>query len=166
MDELEILAGYLLKNKLFITTAESCTGGMIASRLVDYPGISGVFQTGYITYSEDSKCKNLGVDKKLIESFGVVSGEVARAMAQGALMSSGADIAISSTGIAGPDGGDEDHPVGLVFLGCANRYRAVSRRFLFSGSRNEVRSQAVDEAIRLALYLTNHPESDPVIQEI
>ncbi len=166
MDELEILAGHLLKDKLIITTAESCTGGLIASRLVDYPGISGVFHTGYVTYSEESKCKNLDIDMDLIDSCGVVSAEVARAMAQGALRSAGADIALSSTGIAGPEGGDDDHPVGLVYLGCANKFRSVSRRFVFEGSRNEVRKQAVDEAIRLALYLINNPESDPVIQEI
>ena len=151
MDELFDLARLLIKNNLTITTAESCTGGLIAGRLVDYPGISAVFKEGHVTYSAEAKCKYLGLDMDLIKSFGLVSSEVAEAMARGALLAADADVALSTTGIAGPDGGDGDHPVGLVYIGCAFRDNVSVRRFVFSGDRAQVRAQAVTEAIRLAV---------------
>ncbi len=151
MDELNTLAELLIKNKLIITTAESCTGGLIAARLTDYPGISSVFHEGYVTYSEAAKENLLGVDPYLIEKYGVVSKEVALAMAEKAAKKAGADIALSSTGIAGPGGFDETHPVGLVFIGCYYEGRSVARGYNFSGDRSEVRTQAVDNAIKLGL---------------
>ncbi len=151
MDELNTLAGLLVENNLTITTAESCTGGLIAGRLVDYPGISTVFKEGHVTYSAEAKCKYLGIDMSLIDRFGVVSAEVAEAMARGALKAADADIALSTTGIAGPDGGDADHPVGLVYIACAFHDKVSVRRFVFPGDRSEVRTQAVTEALKLAI---------------
>ena len=151
MTDLETLAGYLIKNGLTITTAESCTGGLIAGRLIDHPGISEVYSEGFVTYSNEAKIELLGVDKDLIDRFGVVSDEVARAMAEGAAKRAGADVALSSTGIAGPAGGDEEHPVGLVYIGCYYNGKVTSERFVFKGDRQDVRHQAVDEAIILGL---------------
>ncbi len=144
----------LLKEKgLFITTAESCTGGMIASSIVDVAGASDVFCEGYVTYSGEAKERLLGVLHDTIETHTVVSAEVAMEMAYGAAKAAKADIAITSTGIAGPDGGSEEQPVGLVYIGGFYRDKKVSRRFVFSGDRTAVRRQATDEAINLAIDL-------------
>ncbi len=157
MDELNTLAGILVENDLTITTAESCTGGLIAGRLVDYPGISAVFKEGHVTYSAEAKCKYLGLEMSFIDNYGVVSAEVAEAMARGALKVADADVALSTTGIAGPDGGDNTHPVGLVYIACAFRDKASVRRFVFTGDRAAVRTQAVTEALKLALETIHQP---------
>lgn len=102
-----------------VATAESCTGGAIANRITNVPGASAVFLSGYVTYSNDAKSMDLGIDPMLIESFGAVSREVAAAMAEGALRRSGATWAVSTTGIAGPSGGSAQKPVGTVFIGLA-----------------------------------------------
>lgn len=108
----------LLKvDELTVTTAESCTGGLVAARLVDVPGVSEVFKQGFITYSNKAKRKLLNVKKTTLKEFGAVSEKTAREMAKGAILASGADAAIATTGIAGPDGGTEEKPVGLVYIG-------------------------------------------------
>ncbi|MFQ3671715.1 MAG: competence/damage-inducible protein A [Verrucomicrobiia bacterium] len=104
-----------------MATAESCTGGMIAHRLTDVPGASAVFLRGWVTYSNEAKMEELGVAEELLREQGAVSEAVARAMARGALERSGADLAVATTGIAGPSGGTESKPVGLIFLGLARR---------------------------------------------
>jgi nicotinamide-nucleotide amidase len=109
----------LSKRHLTISTAESCSGGLLASRLTDVPGASEVFREGFVTYSNEAKTKLLGVPSGLISIHGAVSREVAIAMAEGARKNTGADFAISLTGIAGPGGGTPDKPVGLVFIGLA-----------------------------------------------
>ena len=108
-----------------LATAESCTGGLLANRITDVPGASAVFLQGYVSYSNASKTALLGVPAELIKSHGAVSEEVVRAMAQGALESSGATYALATTGIAGPDGGSEDKPVGTVWIALAERGREV-----------------------------------------
>ena len=115
----------LRKNRLTVTTAESCTGGMLSAKLVDIPGVSEVFQEGYITYSNKAKRRLLNVSKTTLKKYGAVSTQTAREMAIGAVFAASADIAVSITGIAGPDGGDDEKPVGLVFIGCAFREIAL-----------------------------------------
>jgi nicotinamide-nucleotide amidase len=131
-------------------TAESCTGGGLAAALTDVPGSSQWFERGYVTYSNAAKIQELGVDRSVLEQHGAVSVEVARQMAAGALQASGTDVVVAITGVAGPDGGTLEKPVGLVYLACGRRGRPLQVvRELFAGERAEVRSAAVAEALRL-----------------
>ena len=139
----------LRKHKLIVTTAESCTGGMLSAKLVDIPGVSEVFQEGYVTYSNKSKRRLLNVSKSTLKKYGAVSTQTAREMAIGAVFAASADIAVSITGIAGPDGGDEEKPVGLVFIACYMNDRVTVEEHHFRGSRSEVRTQSVQSALRL-----------------
>lgn len=139
----------LLANKLTVSTVESCTGGLLAARLINVPGVSDVFKSGYITYSNKAKRRLLGVKKNMLEKHGAVSEEVARAMAKGAAAVSKADVVVSVTGIAGPDGGTEEKPVGLVYIGCHVCGRYMVRKCLFSGDRAKVRESTVAAALSL-----------------
>lgn len=134
-----------------IATAESCTGGLIASALTSVAGASLVLECGFITYSNEAKTAMLGVPAELIASKGAVSAEVARAMAEGALKHSKADIAVAVTGIAGPDGGSEAKPVGLVHLAAARRGggRLHEEKRYGDIGRNEVRTAAALDALEL-----------------
>ncbi len=136
---------------LTLATAESCTGGLIAAALTAIPGSSAVVMRGYVTYSNEAKQEMLGVPPGLLASVGAVSEAVARAMAEGALRKSGADLALSCTGIAGPGGATPGKPVGLVFIGGARRggTTRVLRR-VFPGDRAAVRAATVAEALALA----------------
>lgn len=147
----EELVRILFERALKITTAESCTGGMIASTLVNVPGVSDVFEAGYITYSEDAKMRILGVKRETLEKYTVYSEEVAREMAEGAAKAAGADVALSVTGIAGPDGGTPDFPVGLCYIGCYCNGDVTVEKHIFEGQRQEIRSQIVSAAIMLAI---------------
>lgn len=135
-----------------LATAESCTGGLIAAALTAIPGSSAVVTRGYVTYSNDAKEEMLGVPAELLRTVGAVSEEVARAMAEGALRASRADVALSCTGIAGPGGATPDKPVGLVFIGCAGLGAgpALVARHVFPGDRAAVRAATVAEAFALA----------------
>jgi nicotinamide-nucleotide amidase len=133
-----------------LATAESCTGGLIAAALTAVPGSSATVLAGYVTYSNDAKARMLGVDPAVIAAVGAVSAEVAQAMAEGALRDSGADIAISCTGIAGPGGATPGKPVGLVYLGLARRGAATRvERQVFAGDRGGVRAATVARAFAL-----------------
>ena len=121
----DVVVALLTGNKATLATAESCTGGLLANRITDVPGASVVFIEGNITYSNEAKMRTLAVPADLIATVGAVSEEVARAMADGALKRSGATYALSTTGIAGPDGGTEQKPVGTVFIGLASRDSAT-----------------------------------------
>ena len=134
-----------------IVTAESCTGGLIAGTLTDVPGASAWFDRGFVTYSNEAKKAMLGVREETLTEFGAVSKETAEEMAQGARRVSGADIAVSTTGVAGPTGGTESAPVGTVFIGVSAEDRTESRRFLYEGNRGEVRAAAVRDALRILL---------------
>lgn len=134
---------------LKLATAESCTGGMIAALLTEIAGSSAVFECGFVTYSNESKINLLGVDAAIIEKYGAVSEEVACAMAQGALAKSGADVAVSVTGIAGPSGGTETKPVGLVYIAVANKTGIICEKNIFSGSRQAIRTNSVTQALNL-----------------
>ncbi len=142
---------------LTIAAAESCTGGRIGAALTDVPGSSAVFERGFITYSNEAKMEMLGVTRSLIECHGAVSGETAKAMAKGALAASSADIAVSVTGIAGPDGGNAEKPVGLVWFGLASHTGVLraERRVFAHGSRDFVRTKAVETSLGFLAAMLN-----------
>lgn len=138
---------------LKVATAESCTGGLVAGAITDMPGSSKIFDWGVVTYSNAAKTDLLGVPEKLLEEHGAVSEAVAIAMADGALARSGADIAVAVTGIAGPGGGSDEKPVGLVHFAAARRNRptaSATHRFADLG-RDATRFSAVRQAIRLLM---------------
>ncbi len=141
----------LKENGLRIATAESCTGGMIASKIVDVSGASLVFEEGYITYSNRVKEKVLGVSSDTISKHSVVSHEVAEEMAAGVQRKTEADIAISVTGYAGPEPADDGTPAGTVYIGICYMKQTKSQHFCFKGTRQEVREQAAQVALSLAL---------------
>lgn len=149
----------LRERKLKLVTAESCTGGLVAGAITDIPGSSDVFDRGLVTYSNDAKQRLLGVTGDLLKTHGAVSAEVAKAMAEGALSASDCDVAVSLTGIAGPDGGSDQKPVGLVFIGCASKrhgYHARECRFGDLG-RGEVRRRSVIAAFAVIEELLARP---------
>lgn len=134
-----------------VATAESCTGGMIASRLVNVAGVSDVFLQGHVTYANEAKIRTLGVPPEILARHGAVSEETAIAMARGLRAISGADICLSTTGIAGPGGGTEDKPVGLVWLGLSTKEGTSARRLQLGGDRTRVRTLATLNALRWIL---------------
>ncbi len=138
-----------------VATAESCTGGLVAAALTAIPGSSAVFERGFVTYSNSAKSEMLGVPYWLIERHGAVSDDVARAMAGGALTHSQASVAVAVTGIAGPDGGTPDKPIGLVYFAAGRRDTAiVSESVLFGDlGRAEIRRRSVERALSLLLSL-------------
>lgn len=139
----------LLANGLTISTVESCTGGMLAARLINVPGVSEVFKSGYITYSNKAKRRLLGIKKNILLKHGAVSEEIAREMAKGAALVSKAEVTVSVTGVAGPDGGSEAKPVGLVYIGCNVCGRVTVRECHFSGDRAKIRENTVSSALSL-----------------
>ncbi len=150
MQSIEERTYRLLKRYRYtLTTAESATGGMIASMLVNVPGISEFFEQGYVTYSDAAKVAMISVDPRTIERYGVVSAETAADMARSAARTAGTDAAVSVTGVAGPDGGTEECPVGLVYIGCCLCGETVTERHLFSGDRMQVRRAAAEAALTL-----------------
>lgn len=134
---------------LKITTAESCTGGLLAALLTEIAGASSMFERGIVSYSNEAKQDMLGVDKALLEKYGAVSSQVAQAMAEGALKNSKSDVAVSITGIAGPDGGSPAKPVGLVFIAVATKKRVTYSENIFNGTRNDIRMQSVAKALAM-----------------
>ncbi|MCI9335289.1 MAG: CinA family protein [Lachnospiraceae bacterium] len=134
-----------------IASAESCSGGMIASRLVNVSGVSDVFEEGYITYSNAAKHKLLGVSKQSLGQYGAVSSQVAGEMALGAARQARARAAIAVTGIAGPGGGTPQKPVGLVYIGCYVDGRVFVTENHFQGSRQEIRTATTQAALSLLL---------------
>lgn len=140
---------------LLLATAESCTGGLIAAILTEVPGSSDVFERGFVTYSNSAKSELLGVPYWLIERHGAVSEDVARAMAGGALLHSHASLAVAVTGIAGPDGGTEEKPVGFVCFAAGRRDAPIQSECVSFGDlgRTEIRRRSVERAIDLLLSL-------------
>lgn len=140
----------LLKDKkLELTTVESCTGGALTARLVNVPGASEVLKQGLITYSNKAKRKFTLVKKSTLKTEGAVSARTAREMAQGAVASTSCDVSVSVTGLAGPDGGTKEKPVGLVYIGCCCKDKTEVREFHFNGNRSKIREQAVVQALIL-----------------
>ena len=145
------LFSILCEKNLKISTAESCTGGMIGASITSIPGISAYYECGFVTYSNEAKQKLIGVKKETLEKYGAVSAETVLEMAQGALLVSGADIAVSVSGIAGPGGGSEEKPVGLVYIGYAEKNKRLFKKLNLSGTREEVRLQTVKFALEMII---------------
>lgn len=132
-----------------LTTAESCTGGWIAKVITDIPGSSVWFERGFVTYSNEAKHQMIGVESTTLEKYGAVSEAVVREMAQGALYAAGADYAVSVSGIAGPNGGSKEKPVGTVWFSVASKTEGTTARHQrFNGDRNAVRRQATEYALQ------------------
>ncbi len=145
VEELSLL---LMEKKLRIVTAESCTGGMIAAAMTDRSGSSSIFERGFVTYSNEAKIEELGVSPDTIKQYGAVSENTASEMASGALSHSHADIAVSVTGIAGPGGGSDEKPVGLVFIGIARQNQPPQVfKHIFKGDRAAIRQQTLEQAL-------------------
>lgn len=145
----EAVASLLKEQGLTVTTVESCTGGLLAGRLVNVAGVSEVFKQGFVTYSNKAKRKLVGVKKATLREVGAVSERTAREMARGAVLATGADAAVSVTGIAGPDGGTEEKPVGLVYIGVAVRGQTWVQECHFMGNRARIREASVAAALTL-----------------
>ena len=144
-DVISALQGYTL------VTAESCTGGGIGAALTDIPGSSAVYKGGIISYTNWVKENLLNVDPQMLEKYGAVSAEIAKAMAQGARNTLQADISVSVTGLAGPGGDDFGNPVGTVYIGYADKFRTECVPFCFIGDREEIRNQAIQAALKIVL---------------
>lgn len=150
----ETVAKLLVEKNLTIAVSESCTGGMVSSMLIDYPGISQVFMEGCVTYSNEAKMSRLGVKKETLDSFGAVSTETAIEMAKGVAMNLKTNVGLSTTGIAGPGGGTAEKPVGLVYIGLYINGKTKVKKLNLAGSREKIRVKATKEALnflRLAL---------------
>lgn len=132
---LDVVSAELKKQKLTVATAESCTGGLIAHSLTNIPGSSEYFERGIVSYSNKAKMDLLGVPEKLIEEHGAVSEQVAKVMAEGIKKKSNVDIGVATTGIAGPTGGTEEKPVGLVYIAVSTSKDTKVKRFQFTGNR-------------------------------
>lgn len=148
-DRRQDIVKILKKKKYSITFAESCTGGLLSGTMVSVPGISDVYKMGFVTYANRAKRKLLGVKKKTLRKYGAVSEECAYEMAFGAAKAADADVAVSVTGIAGPDGGSASKPIGTVYIGCCIGKVATVRRYQFTGDRDEIRNSSVEAAVEL-----------------
>jgi len=147
----EVIA-LLKEKKLTLSTAESCTGGLLASELVNVAGASEVFLEGFVTYSNEAKTKRLGVDTKLLAEDGAVSEAVAKAMSEGLKLTTGTDVAIGITGIAGPDGGTETKPVGLTYISVTIKNETFVKHYIFYGNREKIRQRAMTQALFLLYH--------------
>jgi PncC family amidohydrolase len=152
MTELEVELGKLLTTrKLTLATAESCTGGLIANLITNVPGSSNYFEGGVISYSNESKIEFLRVPTETLKRCGAVSEETAAAMAIGIHKLTKADLGLAVTGIAGPTGGTEQKPVGLVYIALADRINVEKYQFKFNGSRLEIKKQTANAALKILL---------------
>lgn len=144
----EKLVSLLKEKNIIVTTAESCTGGMVASSIVNVSGASSIFKQGYITYCDEAKMSMLGVKKETLDKYTAVSNEVACEMADGARTKAGADVAVSVTGVAGPSM-EDGKPVGLVYIGIADENNVFARKYNFTGDRMMIRTNACKSALEL-----------------
>ena len=143
----------LLEKQYTVTTAESCTGGLLAGRILNVPGASSVYNEGHITYSNEAKERLLGVSHETLVRYGAVSRQTAEEMARGVAKAAKAEIGLSTTGIAGPGGGTKEKPVGLVYIGCCVGEEIRVKECRFSGTRLENRLQTVETALQLAVEM-------------
>lgn len=151
---------FLIENNLTLSSAESCTGGLIGAQLTDIPGISSVYQLGLITYSNEAKMKVLNVKAETLEKYGAVSEQTCREMCKNVRDILGTDIGIATTGIAGPDGGTKEKPVGLVYTGIATKDNIIVKENLFYGNRNDIRNRTCNMIFQMIRneYFTNFEE--------
>lgn len=143
----EVVVDLLLANSIKLTTAESCTGGLLSGKIVNVSGASSIFNEGFITYSNEAKEKHLGVKRETLERFGAVSRETAIEMAVGVAKNTGSDTSLAITGIAGPEGGTEEKPVGLVYIACFLDNNIKVKEYHINGNRQAVRERAVIYAL-------------------
>lgn len=143
----EVVSKILVEKNLKIAVAESCTGGMVSASLINYPGISSVFMEGLITYSNEAKMERLGVKKETLDKFGAVSEETAIEMAQGVCKKFNTNVGVSTTGVAGPGGGTDEKPIGLVYIGVCINGKTKVKKLNLSGNRFKVRQRAAKEAL-------------------
>ena len=139
----------LKKYELTVTTAESCTGGLLAGRIINVPGASEVYNEGFITYSNKAKRKYLDVSKSTLKKYGAVSEQTAREMATGGVFATDSDACVAVTGLAGPDGGSEEKPVGLVYIATYMKDKVNVQKYQFKGNRAKIREQAVVKGLDL-----------------
>nr|WP_288634828.1 competence/damage-inducible protein A [uncultured Intestinibacter sp.] len=152
----EVVAKMLVENNLKIAVAESCTGGMVSASLINYPGISSVFMEGCVTYSNEAKMKSLGVKKETLDVYGAVSDKCAKEMASGVAARYNTNVGIATTGIAGPGGGTDEKPVGLVYFGIYINGKVITKKYVFNGDRQGVRERATRTILNdLRLELLN-----------
>lgn len=152
----EVVSKMLVENNLKIAVAESCTGGMVSASLINYPGISSVFMEGCVTYSNEAKMKSLGVKKETLDVYGAVSDNCAKEMASGVAARYNTNVGIATTGIAGPGGGTDEKPVGLVYFGIYINGKVISKKYVFNGDRQGVRERATRTILNdLRLELLN-----------
>ena len=154
--EAELFYNNCSKSKTFVTTAESCTGGMIASSIVSVSGSSNIFKSSFVTYSNQMKTKLLKIPSEIIEINGAVSEVVAKNMAMNILDILESDISIAVTGIAGPGGGSKCKPVGLVWIGIGTHSSTIAKKYLFNGNRLEIRQKTTLESLKLANYVISN----------
>ena len=147
------LIEFLIEKEINIATAESCTGGLIAKLITDVPGSSCVFIGGVVSYSNEMKMKWLDVRQETLEKYGAVSENTVREMLDGILKMTGSDLAVAVSGIAGPTGGTIEKPVGTVFIGVALHDQKLLRKFLFNGSREEIRTASAEKAVEMIYTL-------------
>ena len=138
----EEVAKLLVNKNMTISVSESCTGGLVSSSLINYPGVSSVFMEGCITYSNEAKISRLGVKKETLDKYGAVSEETAKEMAEGIAKNFNTNIGLSTTGIAGPEGGSEEKPVGLIYIGIYINGETTVKKFVFNGNRQSIRLRA------------------------
>ena len=139
----------LIANELTVSCAESCTGGMLSARLINVPGVSECCKTGFVTYSNKAKRKTLGVKKSTLEKYGAVSVQTVQEMVKGAAIVAKSDVTVAISGIAGPDGGTKDKPVGLVYIGCGVKGKVTVEEFRFNGNRAKIREAATSASLAL-----------------
>ncbi len=152
----EVVSKMLVENNLKIAVAESCTGGMVSASLINYPGISSVFMEGCVTYSNEAKMKSLGVKKETLDVYGAVSDKCAKEMASGVAARYNTNVGIATTGIAGPGGGTDEKPVGLVYFGIYINGKVITKKYVFNGDRQGVRERATRTILNdLRLELLN-----------
>ncbi len=143
----DVVVKLLKKHELTVTTAESCTGGLLAGTLVGVPGVSEVFREGFVTYSNKAKRKLLDVSKSTLKKYGAVSAQTAKEMAKGGVFATDADICVAITGLAGPDGATPEKPVGLVYIACYMNDKVHVEEFRFKGDRQKIRERSVVQAL-------------------
>lgn len=152
----EEVSKILVNNSLKISVAESCTGGMVSAALINYPGISSVFMEGCVTYSNEAKMMSLGVKKETLDTVGAVSEQCAKEMAEGVAARHNTNIGLSTTGIAGPEGGSDEKPVGLVYMGITINNKTIVKKYIFNGDRQQIRNRACKTLLNdLRLELLN-----------
>ncbi len=143
----DVVVKLLKKHELTVTTAESCTGGLLAGTLVGVPGVSEVFREGFVTYSNKAKRKLLDVSKSTLKKYGAVSAQTAKEMAKGGVFATDADICVAITGLAGPDGATPEKPIGLVYIACYMNDKVHVEEFRFKGDRQKIRERSVVQAL-------------------